>query len=45
MSGLNRVLFVEDLKFNVYRFMIGWISTVDIIIHDLKVENFYISFG
>ena len=45
MSGLNRVLFVEDLKFNVYRFMIGRIGTVDIVIHNLKVEDFYISFG
>lgn len=40
----NAGLFVKNLKFNEYWFMIGWISSVDIIIHIFIVENFYIPF-
>ena len=37
-------LVVEKLKFYEYRFVIGWIGAVDIIIHILIVKNFHITF-
>ena len=37
-------LFVKNPEFNEYRFMIGWIDTVNIVINLLVVENFNLSF-
>ena len=37
-------LVIEKRKFYEYRFVIGWIGAVDIIIHILTLKNFHITF-